>query len=47
MKTWMFLLSVNILLLVLGCFLEVASTLLVAMPILPMWLPDRIYGVSG
>jgi C4-dicarboxylate transporter, DctM subunit len=34
MKTWMFLLSVNILLLILGCFLEVASTLLVVMPIL-------------
>jgi C4-dicarboxylate transporter DctM subunit len=34
MKTWMFLLSVNILLLILGCFLEAASTLLVVMPIL-------------
>ena len=34
MKTWMFLLSINILLLILGCFLEVASTLLVVMPIL-------------
>ena len=43
----MFLLSVNMLLLVLGCFLEFASTLLVAMPILTMWSPDRIYGASG
>ncbi len=34
MKTWTFLLSINVLLLILGCFLEVASTLLVVMPIL-------------
>ena len=34
MTTWMFLLSINVLLLILGCFLEVASTLLVVMPIL-------------
>ena len=31
---WQFLLTINVLLLVLGCFLEVAATLLVVMPIL-------------
>ncbi|MEY9150787.1 TRAP transporter large permease [Bradyrhizobium elkanii] len=31
---WQFLLAINVLLLVLGCFLEVAATLLVVMPIL-------------
>jgi C4-dicarboxylate transporter DctM subunit len=34
LKTWEFLLAINILLLLLGCFLEVAATLLVVMPIL-------------
>ncbi|MDE2198469.1 MAG: TRAP transporter large permease subunit, partial [Rhodospirillales bacterium] len=32
--TWEFLLTINVLLLVLGCFLEVIATLLVAMPVL-------------
>ncbi|HEX3864454.1 MAG TPA: TRAP transporter large permease [Stellaceae bacterium] len=40
LKTWEFLLSINILLLILGCFLEVAATLLLVMPILaPALLP--------
>ncbi|HVZ07395.1 TRAP transporter large permease [Rhodopila sp.] len=34
MSTWMFLLSVNVLLLVLGCFLEVVAALLLVIPIL-------------
>ncbi len=34
LRPWQFLLSINILLLLLGCFLEVAATLLVVMPIL-------------
>ncbi len=34
LRPWQFLLSINVLLLVLGCFLEVAATLLVVMPIL-------------
>ena len=34
LETWQFLLCINVLLLVLGCFLEVAATLLVVMPIL-------------
>jgi len=34
LQTWQFLLCINLLLLVLGCFLEVAATLLVVMPIL-------------
>lgn len=34
LKPWQFLLAINVLLLVLGCFLEVAATLLVVMPIL-------------
>lgn len=34
LKTWEFLLAMNVLLLVLGCFLEVTATLLVVMPIL-------------
>jgi C4-dicarboxylate transporter DctM subunit len=33
-QTWQFLLAINVLLLLLGCFLEVAATLLVVMPIL-------------
>ena len=33
-STWQFLLAINLLLLVLGCFLEVIATLLVVMPIL-------------
>ena len=33
-STWQFLLAINILLLVMGCFLEVIATLLVVMPIL-------------
>ena len=32
--TWEFLLAINVLLLVLGCFLEVAATLLLVLPIL-------------
>jgi C4-dicarboxylate transporter DctM subunit len=40
LKTWEFLLAINILLLLLGCFLEVAATLLVVMPILaPALIP--------
>jgi C4-dicarboxylate transporter DctM subunit len=40
LKTWEFLLAINILLLLLGCFLEVAATLLVVMPILaPALMP--------
>ena len=34
LQTWQFLLAINVLLLILGCFLEVAATLLVVMPIL-------------
>jgi C4-dicarboxylate transporter DctM subunit len=34
LQPWQFLLAINILLLLLGCFLEVAATLLVVMPIL-------------
>ncbi len=34
LKTWEFLLAINVLLLILGCFLEVASSLLLVMPIL-------------
>ena len=34
LRPWQFLLAINVLLLVLGCFLEVAATLLVVMPIL-------------
>ena len=34
LKTWQFLLAINVLLLILGCFLEVAATLLLVMPIL-------------
>ncbi|MDE2577129.1 MAG: TRAP transporter large permease [Rhodospirillales bacterium] len=38
--TWEFLLTINVLLLVLGCFLEVIATLLVAMPVLaPALIP--------
>ncbi|MFZ3236816.1 MAG: TRAP transporter large permease [Stellaceae bacterium] len=38
--TWEFLLTINVLLLVIGCFLEVVSTLLLVMPILtPALLP--------
>jgi C4-dicarboxylate transporter DctM subunit len=33
-KTWQFLLAINVLLLVLGCFLEVTATLLLVLPIL-------------
>ena len=33
-KTWQFLLAMNLLLLVLGCFLEVTATLLLVLPIL-------------
>jgi C4-dicarboxylate transporter, DctM subunit len=33
-KTWEFLLAINVLLLILGCFLEVAATLLLVLPIL-------------
>ena len=40
LSTWQFLLTINVLLLVIGCFLEVSSTLLVVMPILaPALLP--------
>ena len=40
LKTWEFLLAINVLLLILGCFLEVAATLLLVMPILaPALLP--------
>jgi len=34
LHAWQFLLAINVLLLILGCFLEVAATLLVVMPIL-------------
>lgn len=34
LRPWQFLLTINVLLLLLGCFLEVAATLLVVMPIL-------------
>ena len=38
--TWEFLLTINVLLLIIGCFLEVVSTLLLVMPILaPVLLP--------
>jgi C4-dicarboxylate transporter DctM subunit len=37
--TWQFLLAMNLLLLVMGCFLEVIATLLVVMPILAPALP--------
>jgi C4-dicarboxylate transporter, DctM subunit len=38
--TWQFLLAVNVLLLVLGCFLEVTATLLLVLPVLaPVLLP--------
>ena len=38
--TWEFLLAINVLLLVLGCFLEVVATLLLVMPILaPALMP--------
>jgi C4-dicarboxylate transporter DctM subunit len=38
--TWEFLLTINVLLLIVGCFLEVVSTLLLVMPILaPVLLP--------
>src|SRR6266849_3542785 len=40
-KTWQFLLAINFLLLVLGCFLEVAATLLLVLPILAPALQDR------
>jgi C4-dicarboxylate transporter DctM subunit len=33
-STWQFLLAINVLLLLMGCFLEVIATLLVVMPIL-------------
>jgi C4-dicarboxylate transporter DctM subunit len=40
LPTWMFLLSINILLLVLGCFLEVVAALLLVIPILaPALIP--------
>jgi C4-dicarboxylate transporter, DctM subunit len=40
LKTWEFLLAINVLLLILGCFLEVAATLLLVMPILaPALIP--------
>jgi len=34
LRPWEFLLAINVLLLILGCFLEVAATLLLVMPIL-------------
>ena len=38
--TWEFLLTINVLLLIIGCFLEVVATLLLVMPILaPVLLP--------
>jgi C4-dicarboxylate transporter, DctM subunit len=38
--TWQFLLTINVLLLIIGCFLEVVATLLLVMPILaPVLLP--------
>ena len=40
LSTWEFLLAMNILLLIIGCFLEVVSTLLLVMPILaPILMP--------
>ena len=40
LATWEFLLAMNVLLLIIGCFLEVVSTLLLVMPILtPVLLP--------
>ena len=40
LRPWQFLLAINVLLLILGCFLEVAATLLVVMPILaPALIP--------
>lgn len=40
LHTWQFLLAINVLLLILGCFLEVAGTLLLVMPILaPVLVP--------
>jgi len=40
LRTWQFLLAINVLLLILGCFLEVAATLLLVMPILaPALIP--------
>jgi len=40
LSTWEFLLAINIMLLIIGCFLEVVSTLLLVMPILaPALLP--------
>jgi C4-dicarboxylate transporter DctM subunit len=39
MAPWQFLLAINVLLLVLGCFLEVIATLLLVLPILAPVLP--------
>jgi C4-dicarboxylate transporter DctM subunit len=40
LRTWEFLLAMNLLLLIIGCFLEVVSTLLLVMPILaPVLVP--------
>jgi C4-dicarboxylate transporter DctM subunit len=40
LTTWEFLLTINVLLLILGCFLEVVATLLLVMPILaPALIP--------
>src|SRR5665213_3994173 len=40
LTTWEFLLTINVLLLVLGCFLEVVATLLLVLPILaPILVP--------
>ena len=40
LATWQFLLAMNIMLLIIGCFLEVVSTLLLVMPILaPVLMP--------
>ena len=39
-STWEFLLAINVLLLILGCFLEVVATLLLVLPILaPVLVP--------
>ena len=38
-ETWQFMLAINALLLVLGCFLEVIATLLLVLPILAPVLP--------
>jgi C4-dicarboxylate transporter, DctM subunit len=44
LSTWRFLLTINILLLVLGCFLEVMATLLLILPVLaPALAPDDHY----